>query len=172
MGFRHSLPQFLAVVVGLGLFAPLDANAQQKSSVVFQAVDSLKAPDIAVMGRHGEFRSKSGPSFTYIEFNSASSRERKDGKICIGVVVGKLKSTGEGAVAAKVWATEGTLALDRLSTALSRSGDTATLVFGTSADYKACTDAAASCVASLPYVKISSAGEVSSSSGKLGTVAR
>jgi hypothetical protein len=172
MGLRHSLRQFLAVVVGLGLSVSLDASAQQKSSVTFQAVDSLKAPDIAVMGRHGEFRSKSGPSFTYIEFNSPNTRERKDGKVCIGVVVGKLKSTGEGAVAAKVWASEGTLALDRLSTAISRSSDTATVVFGTSADYKACTDAAASCVASLPYIRISSSGEISSSSGKIGTATR
>ena len=98
-----------------------------------------------------------------------------DGKVFIGIVIGKLNSgAGEAPVMAKVWATEGTMALDRLSSSLSRSGDAATLIFGTSADYKTCTDAAASvtasCVASLPYVKISISGELSSSSGKLGIV--
>jgi hypothetical protein len=111
----------------------------------------------------------------YWEVDSGSSREKKDGKVFLGIVIGKLNSgAGEAPVMAKVWATEGTMALDRLASALSRSSDTATLIFGTSADYKTCTDAAASvtasCVASLPYVKMSSSGELSSSSGKLGTV--
>ena len=171
MGFRRSLRHFLAAVLGLWAFASLEASAQQKNAVVFQAMDAIKARDLAALGRHGEFRSKSGPSLMFWETDAGSGREKKDGKVLIGIVIGKLNSgASEAPVMAKVWATDGTMALDRLSSSLSRSGDAATLIFGTSADYKACTDAAASCVASLPYVKISGSGELSSSSGKLGTV--
>jgi hypothetical protein len=172
MGFRH----FLAVVVGVSAFVSLEAGAQQtqqKSAVVFQAVDSIKAKDLAALGRHGEFRTKSGPSLMYWEVDSGSAREKKDGKVFLGIVIGKLNSgPGENSVMAKVWATDGTMALDRLASTVSRSGDAATLFFGTSADYKACTEAGAACVASLPYVKIGASGELSSSSGKLGTVTK
>ncbi len=159
-------------VLTLFLVSPCCAQPSPKIErpVIFEAVDSLSAQEFANLMDPTDVYSKSGVSLTYWQSDPESGRERRGGRVQIGVVAGRTNDcVGEVVVVARVWANESdTQPIVPYSTRMSRASNTATLVFGTSAQYESCKAASVSCSASLAFINVSDAGKVESSSGYLG----
>ncbi len=164
---RHFAVGLLAL--SLSCVAP-PACAQPEKGAKFETVETISAQELADLLPVETFVSRSGPSLLYYAFDTESGRARRDGFICIGIVVALLNEfTGEKAVVLKVWGREGVVALEDASLTASRAQDSAILGFGKLG--AACSGKApANCLDSLANVSIRTDGAVYANGNKIGAV--